>query len=256
MRAARARGHRRRAGSGRSAAIVALCAARSRRPIVSCSKDSCRAARRRARRAAARAASRARERSCSTSPCIGSPRRWTALDRAASAADATGARSPRELTKVHEQIRSAHARRARRARLGADIPLLGEFVIVVAGALGDEPPDESARAARSTQLLSAGARAEQRRCKLTRRDHRHIAQRALSLDAHLRLLRARRPPAECVATRLGVGRAVAGAQAPGGKSGLHWAGCQVTPGRREPTESATENKPPAPATAGKGEKVR
>jgi len=27
----------------------------------------------------------------------------------------------------------------------------------------------------------------------------------------------------------------------GGKSGLHRAECQVTPGRREPTESATEN---------------
>ena len=43
-----------------------------------------------------------------------------------------------------------------------------------------------------------------------------------------------------------------------GKSGLHWARCQVTPGRREPTESATENKPPVYASAqmGKGEKVR
>ena len=30
------------------------------------------------------------------------------------------------------------------------------------------------------------------------------------------------------------------AQAHGGKSGLHRARCQVTPGRREPTESATE----------------
>ncbi len=30
----------------------------------------------------------------------------------------------------------------------------------------------------------------------------------------------------------------------GGKSGLRRAGCQVTPGRREPTESATENIPP------------
>ena len=30
----------------------------------------------------------------------------------------------------------------------------------------------------------------------------------------------------------------------GGKSGLHRAGCQVTPGRREPTESAAENIPP------------
>ena len=31
----------------------------------------------------------------------------------------------------------------------------------------------------------------------------------------------------------------------GGKSGLHRAGCQVTPGRREPTESAAENIPPS-----------
>jgi len=30
----------------------------------------------------------------------------------------------------------------------------------------------------------------------------------------------------------------------GGKSGLHRAGCQVTPGRREPTESAAESRPP------------
>ena len=34
------------------------------------------------------------------------------------------------------------------------------------------------------------------------------------------------------------------AQAGGGKSGLHRAGCQVTPGGREPTTSATESKPP------------
>ena len=30
----------------------------------------------------------------------------------------------------------------------------------------------------------------------------------------------------------------------GGKSGLHRAGCQLTAGGREPTESAAENKPP------------
>jgi len=30
----------------------------------------------------------------------------------------------------------------------------------------------------------------------------------------------------------------------GGKSGLHRAECQVTPGGREPTESAAENTPP------------
>ena len=38
-----------------------------------------------------------------------------------------------------------------------------------------------------------------------------------------------------------------------GKSGLQRAGRQVTPGRRELTESATENIPPF---FGKGEKVR
>ena len=30
----------------------------------------------------------------------------------------------------------------------------------------------------------------------------------------------------------------------GGKSGLHRAGCQVTPGGREPKESAAESRPP------------
>ena len=44
----------------------------------------------------------------------------------------------------------------------------------------------------------------------------------------------------------------------GGKSGLHRAECQVIPGGREPTESATENKPPVFTfvKAGKGEMVR
>ena len=45
----------------------------------------------------------------------------------------------------------------------------------------------------------------------------------------------------------------------GGKSGLHRAGCQITSGRREPTESATENIPPRiclKTVRGKGEKVR
>jgi len=51
--------------------------------------------------------------------------------------------------------------------------------------------------------------------------------------------------------------------AEGGKSGLHRAECQVTPGRRESTESATENIPPIghgrfirPSHIGKGEMVR
>ncbi len=42
----------------------------------------------------------------------------------------------------------------------------------------------------------------------------------------------------------------------GGKSGLQRARCQVTPGRREPTASATESIPPKPFVAGKGEMVR
>ena len=52
--------------------------------------------------------------------------------------------------------------------------------------------------------------------------------------------------------RDGVGQAIAGAQdvaftdttlGAGGKSGLHRTGCQVTPGGREPTESAAESRP-------------
>ena len=58
-----------------------------------------------------------------------------------------------------------------------------------------------------------------------------------------------------VALLPGVGQTVADAvYRVGGKSGLHRAGRQVTPGGREPTESATENKPPG--VPGKGEKVR
>jgi len=42
----------------------------------------------------------------------------------------------------------------------------------------------------------------------------------------------------------------------GGKSGLRRVKCQVTPGGREPTESAAENKPPKQLAAGKVEMVR
>ena len=54
--------------------------------------------------------------------------------------------------------------------------------------------------------------------------------------------------------RLGVGQAIAAFLARcGGKSGLLRTRCQVTPGRREPTESATESIPPI--LIGKGEMV-
>ena len=60
---------------------------------------------------------------------------------------------------------------------------------------------------------------------------------------------------------LGVGQAIVRLDRKvqtGGKSGLHRAECQVTPGGREPTESATENKPPMASqdAVGKGEMVR
>ena len=55
-----------------------------------------------------------------------------------------------------------------------------------------------------------------------------------------------------------VGQAIARNLISRGKSGLHRAKCQVTPGRRESMESATENIPPIleQSGAGKGEMVR
>lgn len=67
-------------------------------------------------------------------------------------ADRQGALA-RELTKLHEQIVSAPLGELR-ARLAGDIPLLGEFVIVVAGAPGDVQVDER-RAREIYELLSA-----------------------------------------------------------------------------------------------------
>jgi 16S rRNA (cytidine1402-2'-O)-methyltransferase len=52
-----------------------------------------------------------------------------------------GAALARELTKVHEQIRSGTISDLI-AKLGAEIPLLGEFVILVAGDESDSSPDE------------------------------------------------------------------------------------------------------------------
>jgi 16S rRNA (cytidine1402-2'-O)-methyltransferase len=59
----------------------------------------------------------------------------------------------RELTKIHEQFRSGTLA-ALAASLGADVPLLGEFVIVIAGNPSDTSPDE-ARAAEIYATLSA-----------------------------------------------------------------------------------------------------
>ena len=53
-----------------------------------------------------------------------------------------------------------------------------------------------------------------------------------------------------------VRQAAAVRHAHGGKSGPRRAGCRLTAGRREATESATESKPPKPARDGKGEMAR
>ena len=59
----------------------------------------------------------------------------------------------RELTKVHEQVVAGTLGQLAQ-RLGADVPLLGEFVIVVAGNLAAGTPDEQ-RAQRIFDLLQA-----------------------------------------------------------------------------------------------------
>jgi 16S rRNA (cytidine1402-2'-O)-methyltransferase len=48
----------------------------------------------------------------------------------------------RELTKIHEQIRAGSLGELR-AALGTEIPLLGEFVLVIAGDSAETSPDES-----------------------------------------------------------------------------------------------------------------
>jgi 16S rRNA (cytidine1402-2'-O)-methyltransferase len=58
----------------------------------------------------------------------------------------------RELTKVHEQIASGSLGELE-SRLGADIPLLGEFVIVVAGA-PDAPASDENAARRTYEVLA------------------------------------------------------------------------------------------------------
>ncbi len=58
----------------------------------------------------------------------------------------------------------------------------------------------------------------------------------------------------CVIIRAELARQLLRSQERGGKSGLHRAGYQVTPGRCKPTTSAAERRPPT--SVGKGERVR
>ena len=154
----------------------------------------------------------------------------------------------RELTKMHEQIATGTLGELD-ARLGGDIPLLGEFVIVVAGAAG-----RRARRGRRAARLRALA-AELEPDKALQLDRARSRAWRATRSTGCRALRAGAIAAACEYTSARESAGQSLGSHPGGKSGLHRAGCQVTPGRREPTESATENIPPA-GTAGKGEKVR
>jgi 16S rRNA (cytidine1402-2'-O)-methyltransferase len=75
----------------------------------------------------------------------------------AALAAAFGAQRPaavaRELTKIHEQV-SVGTLAELGAKLGGDIPLLGEFVLLVAGAPATATPDEH-EARRVYELLAA-----------------------------------------------------------------------------------------------------
>jgi hypothetical protein len=75
----------------------------------------------------------------------------------------------------------------------------------------------------------------------------------ITLNAYRNYGHCRRISIDFVAEKAGVGQTIAAARCRG-KSGLLRTGRQVTPGGREPMESATENIPPT--LVGKGEKVR
>ena len=175
----------------------------------------------------------------------------------------------RELTKRHETIvRTTLAEAA--SRLGAP---RGEYVLVVAGrergreipAARPSGPSRSCsrpcpcarrwtsrparpgcRASACIGLLStAGTSGKigvgvETRAPVRQPDE----ERANSTPTHgsrLRSATARR----ILARRESAGQPLRRVSRRGGKSGLRRAGCQVTPGGREPTESATENIPPA-----------
>ena len=201
--AARQRGarrrHRRRADPRAVRSDCGVVHLRACRPIISCSRGSCRGAKALAPRASMRCARE--QRTIVLYEAVHRVAETLAALRDAFGADRRAAIA-RELTKTHEQIATGTLAELAE-RLGSSIPLLGEFVVVVAGAAAAAPDETEARA----RLRAARGRARARPGieARGRRDGR-IAQRALSPDSDL-ARRARRAASTLAA---GVGWAAAG----------------------------------------------
>ena len=172
------------------------------------------------------------------------PRRHASRHSARAAAPASRASSP-SASRRSIAARSASSRAAREA---TRISRAARSVIVVEGAAGS-------RAAAAAQLDATLARPAARPAAVgrprrsprsltgVRRNDAYARALALTKDEPRRRDLRRRLAAGAMVCA-GVGQAIAASQECGGKSGLRRARCQVTPGGREPTESATENKPP------------
>jgi len=163
----------------------------------------------------------------------------------------------REMTKVHEQYLCDRPGMLR-DRLTAADQLRGEFVCVLEGGSETATPLEVRRTMETLVRELSPAQAARLGAALLGRNKRELYDMAVSLRAYPGLSNSR-----CsVGLSPGVGQARRGRpfsrRAARGKSGLHRTRRQVTPGGREPTESAAESRPPARPSGrvGKGERVR
>ena len=128
---------------------------RACRPITSCSRDSCRGAKALALRGSMRCGDE--QRTIVFYEAVHRVAETLAALRAAFGGERRAAIA-RELTKTHEQIATGTLAELA-ARIDASIPLLGEFVIVVAGRRRAAPDEAEAR--RVYALLAAELRAGQ-----------------------------------------------------------------------------------------------
>ena len=169
----------------------------------------------------------------------------------------------RELTKAHETLyRGTLGAAAAPARAAEENFARGELTLVVAGAAAGADAVDAAQLRRTMEILlrrscrpderaAAGGAADRhhaRGCLCARHPGRARAAsvaphpyrgNALSadvIDSAAAAICAQSRPGSLLRRR------------GGGKSGLRRIGCQVTPGGREPTESATESRPPKSLT--------
>ena len=186
-----------------------------------------------ARRARLQALARRRARWCSMS------RRTACRTTLADCAESLRCRArstavAREITKLHETMyRGSLAELAERAASDADFTR-GEIVLVIAGAAprrrrgadGMAAPGPSAQTLLAELPLKQAARLA---AQISGARDNEAYKRALTLKEGLDSREGQESARQSLC-----------APAHGGKSGLHRARCQVTPGGREPTESATE----------------